>query len=339
MNKKIEKHSSIVTLVHNEPKVILPIFATENFLKSKNSTYGWFVNNKFILPFVIEKKLIFKRLIFTTETFYLENNLTLQEEKEFLNEVVAYCKRDNICDFIFKAQSNVVFNTFPDNAEEVAWGTYEIELNKTEEELFSDFESKARTKVRKAIKTNVTISTTDDVNIIYQNMKETFLRQQSLLYPSLEYLQKLQTNLKDNLQCFVAEQNEAIQGVALIVYDQDRAYYLFGGSTARPSPGSLNLLHYEIIKFCKQKEIGFYDFVGARICFEKDSKFASLQTFKKSFGAKVKEGYAFRVILRPMKYQLFKLLVNLYFKSKNSSYTDPIDSIRSCVEQQHTNNA
>lgn len=337
MNQRIEKHSSIVTLVHKEPNVTLPIFATENFLKSKSSSYGWFVSNKFILPFVIDKKLTFKRLIFTTETFYLEENLSIQEERAFLNEVVEYCRRDDICDFIFKAQSNVVFKTFPENAEEVAWGTYEIELNLTEEEIFNNFESKARTKVRKAIKTDVIISKTDDIELIYQNIKETFMRQQSLLYPSLEYLQKLQTNLKDNLQCFVAKQNGAIQGVALIVYDKKRAYYLFGGSTARPSPGSLNLLHYEIIKFCKEKEIGFYDFVGARVCFEKGSKFASLQAFKKSFGAKLKEGYAFRVILKPMKYKLFKLLVNLYFKSKGSSYTDPIDSIRRCNEQ-YTNN-
>lgn len=337
MNTTIEEHPSVVTLVYNEPKVALPIFATENFLKSKSSTYGWFVSNRFVLPFVIEKKLTFKRLIFTTETFYLEKNLPIEAEKAFLNEVVEHCRREDVCDFIFKAQSNVVFKTFPDNAEVVAWGTYEIALSSTEEELFNNFESKARTKVRKAIKTDVTISTTDDVTIIYQNMKETFLRQQSLLYPSLEYLKKLKSNLKDNLQCFVAEQNGTIQGVALIVYDQERAYYLFGGSTARPSPGSLNLLHYEIIKFCKQKEIGFYDFVGARVCFEKDSKFASLQTFKKSFGAKLKEGYAFRVILKPVKYQLFKRLVDLYFASKGSSYTDPIDSIRRCHEQ-HTNN-
>ena len=74
----------------------LPIFATEKYLKSKSNKYGWFLTDDFILPFTIDKKLIFKRLIFTTETIYLNKNLTEIEEKEFLNNVVSYCKKNNI---------------------------------------------------------------------------------------------------------------------------------------------------------------------------------------------------------------------------------------------------
>lgn len=38
---------------------------TKNYLKIKSTKYGWLVNDKFILPFFIDKHLIFKRMLFT----------------------------------------------------------------------------------------------------------------------------------------------------------------------------------------------------------------------------------------------------------------------------------
>jgi hypothetical protein len=317
----------------------LPIFATENYLKSKSDDYGWFVTGSFILPFTIEKKLFIKRLIFTTNTIYLKKNLTTLEEKEFLNEIISYCKENDICDFIFKAQSNVVFNVYPDNCEHVEWGTYEINLNISNDEIFSNYTSKTRNMVRKAIKTDVTISTTKDIKKVYENIKNTFLRQNSILFPSLEFLYKLQKNLNNNIEFFIAEQNNIIQGSAIIIYDNSRAYYIYGGSIPRPAAGSINLMHYKIMEFFQEKNVNYYDFVGARTCTEEKSKFESLQKFKRSFGSTLRIGYAFRVIINPLKYKVFNLAVKIYFKLKKSTYIDPIDSIRRCNEQQHTNNS
>jgi len=335
--RNIEKKS--LTLIKKNHNNDLPIFATENYLKSKSENYGWFLTDDFILPFTIEKKLFFKRLIFTTDTIYLKKNLTLLEEKEFLNDITAYCKENQICDFIFKAQSNVVFNTYPDNSDHVEWGTFEINLNVTADELFSQYTSKTRNMVRKAIKTDVIVSSTKDIQKVYENIKNTFLRQKSLLYPSLEYLEKLNNNLKNNIEFFTTEQNSVVQGSAIIIYDNSRAYYVYGGSIPRPAAGSINLLHNKIMEFFQEKNVEYYDFVGARLCTEEKSKFESLQKFKKSFGSTLRKGYAFRVIINPIKYTLFTLAVQSYFKLKRSTYSDPIDSIRKCNEQQHSNNS
>jgi len=335
--RDIEKKT--LQLIKSNLKYDLPIFATENYLKSKSDEYGWFVTDDFILPFTIDKKLMFKRLIFTTDTIYINKILTTFEEKEFLNEVVLYCKKHDICDFIFKAQANAVFNTYPDSSEHVQWGTYEIDLNGSTDEVFSKYHSKTRNMVRKAIKTDVTVTTTKDIKKVYENIKNTFLRQNSLLYPSLEYLQKLQKNLNNNIEFFVAEQNNTVQGSAIIIYDNRRSYYIYGGSISRPTPGSINLLHNKIMEFFQEKNLDYYDFVGARICVEAKSKFESLQKFKKSFGSTLRIGFAFRVVIKPLKYKLFTLLVQIYFKLKRSSYIDPIDSIRRCHEQQHTDNS
>ena len=338
LNKRdIEKKN--LKLISKNIKHDLPIFATEDYLKSKSDKYGWFVTDNFILPFTIETKLIFKRLIFTTDTIYLNKSLTTFEEKEFLNEITIYCKENSICDFIFKAQSNAVFKTYPDNCDHVEWGTFEIDIKVSSDEIFSNYTSKTRNMVRKAIKTDVTISTTKNIEIVHENIKNTFLRQNSLLYPSLNYLEKLQKNLNNNIEFFIAEHDNTIQGTAIIIYDNSRAYYIYGGSISRPAPGSINLLHFKIMEFFKEKNLNYYDFVGARLCTEEKSKIESLQKFKKSFGSKLRAGHAFRVIINPFKYKLFKLAVQSYFKLKNSTYIDPIDSIRRCDEQKHINNS
>ena len=332
------KKENIKLLRKNDSKD-LPVFATENYLKSKSNDYGWFVTDGFLLPFTIDKKLIFKRLIFTTDTIYLNKELTTIEEKEFLNDVVAYCKEHKICDFIFKAQSNAVFNTYPDDSEHVEWGTFELDLHGTTDDLFKQYTSKTRNMVRKAIKTDVEVSTTQDIEKVYENIKDTFLRQDSLLFPSLEYLEKLNKNLNNNIEFFIAEQGNVLQGTAIIIYDEQRAYYFYGGSIPRPSAGSINLLHYKIMEFFQEKNLDYYDFVGARTCTEAKSKFESLQKFKKSFGSTLRKGYAFRVIINDSKHKLFNFTVKSYFLLKRSTYVDPIDSIRKCNEQQRTDHS
>ena len=323
--------------IHNHIDIKLPVFATEAYLKSKSSDYGWFIDTNFIIPFTIEKKLIFKRLIFTHETIYLDKMLTVKDEKIFLNQLTNYCKIHAVCDFIYKAQANAVFNTYPESSDYIEWGTYESKLNMSLEETFSKFRSKDRNIIRKAIKSNVTCRVTKNREEVYENIKETFIRQNSLFFPSLDYLEKLQKNLDKNIAFFIVEQEDKIQGSAIVVYDEERAFYLYGGSISRPINGSINLLQYKILEFCYENKIQYYDLMGARLCVEQGSKFEAIQKFKSRFGTTLKKGYAFRVIINPIKFKLFTFMVQSYFKLKGSQYIDPIDSIRRCSEQ-HTSN-
>ena len=311
----------------------LPIFAHENYLKTKSKEYGWFKNDKFLLPFIIDQHFIFRRLIFTTEIIYLNNKTSLEEEKNFLNEIVDYCKKNKICDFIYKPQANAVFNIFPNNSLNAEWGTYEIDLrNKSIDEIFNNFHSKHKNVIRKAIKSEVKIKQLDDIEIVYQNIKETFERQKSLYYPSLDYLKKLKDNLQDNLLIIGSFYQDKLQGCAVIPYSKERAYYLYGGSIQRPFTGSLNYMHYEIIKFLKEKEVKYYDFMGARLCLEKGSKFEGIQRFKSRFGARLKKGYAFIVPINNIKYKLFIFLVKNYFRFKGTFFEEPIVNLRKCDE-------
>ena len=107
--------------------VNLPFFAQKKYLSSKSKNYGWFISDDFILPFIIYKKNIFKRLVFTTGVIERKTS-NIKEEKKFLNEVVKYVKIHKICDFIHKPQPSAIFRTYPDNCDAFRWGTYKINI-------------------------------------------------------------------------------------------------------------------------------------------------------------------------------------------------------------------
>jgi len=307
----------------------LPILAQEKYLKIKSDNYGWFEDDNYILPYFIDKRLIFTRMVFTYGLIAKKDNLTIDEEKKFLNNMVEYVKEHKMCDFIYKAQSNVIFNVCPDGSDCVEWGTYEVDLNDNYEQLLMSFHGKHRNVVRNAIKNGVVIKETNNVEKIYNCIKDTLARQGSIHYPSLDYINKLYQDLNSNILMLEALKDNELQGVAIIIYDNNRAYYMYGGSRVRPFTGSLNLLQYEAMKILQSRGVRVYDFVGARIKYEKGSKYEGLQRFKERFGASLQKGYAFRYIVNPFKFKLFNIISKSYLKLKGYNYIDPIDSIKS----------
>jgi len=315
-----------ITTNKHEINIDLPTLSSEEYLKCKSSEYGWIVDKNYILAFIIDKRAIFKRMVFTDKLITIGNN-SIENEQKFLDEMVECVKKQNICDFIAKPQANVFFNVYPKNSDYIKWGTYVTDIQKNDEELLRSFHSKHRNVIRKSIKDGVKIEITKDLDLVYQNIKETLERQNSLFYPSKEYLNCLKNS---NLLLLIAKKDDKLQGSAVIVYDSVRGYYMYGGSIPRPHTGSVNLLQYEAMKILRDKGLKKYDFVGARLCVEKGSKFEGIQRFKSRFGAELEEGFAFRIVLKPFKYKLFNFVVKNYLRLKGFYYEDAIDSIKRC---------
>lgn len=317
-------------VVFNEPNTQcnLPIVAKASYLSTKSELFGWFISPLFILPFFLDKRSIFKRLVFSGDIFPLTEENSIEEQRLFLNEMVELCHQKKLCDFISKAQSNVLFNTFPDQSVHVPWGTHEVPLDKNDEELLASFHNHHKKVIRKAVKDGVSVTVTHDPLIIYENIKETLVRQHLPYYPSLDYLTSLQANCPENVRFYVSMLNGELQGCAVIVLDHDRAYAMYAGSIPKPSSGSLNLMHYTIMTQMRDLGIPVYDFTGARINVKEGSKYEGIQTFKLRFGAQLREGYAFRVVINPIRYFLFNLSAKLYLALKGQKYTDTIDQIR-----------
>lgn len=320
-------------ILNNEEKIInlkekLPILAVKEYLNYKSDNYGWFLSDKFILPFYFKKKLIFRRLFFTTEVIYL-SDASLIEEKSFLNDVVKLSRLEKI-DIIDVPQANAVFNTYPDNSTFTQFGTYKVDLKLCEEDLFKNLHVKNRNKIRKAMKDGVIIKHGNEyIKECYEIIKSTYSRQNKGFIDNKEF-EGLKKHLNENASFYVALKDDIIQGCAVLLWNTGHScYYLFGGSIETPYGGSLNFLHWQAMLDMKNKNVEWYDFYGARLKPEEGSKLEGIQRFKERFGGEFKIGYLWKYPLNPFKSFLFKIVYKLFSFFKGIKYTkDVIDQER-----------
>ena len=320
-----------ISIVYSEKEigVMLPVTASESYLKAiSNYKYGWFLSDLFVLPFIIDKKLFFKKMVFTYETIKIlsvSENKKNSYERDFLYEVVRLCKTLKI-DFIGQPKSGVVFQTYPEKSIHAPFGSYQVDLTKTEDELFAGLHVKNRNVIRKAIKEGVIIKEGSEyLNVCADLIKLTMVRQGIKFYVNLEDLQRMQAHLRDEIKFYIAYKDDIAQGCAVIVYRKgDAAYYLHGGSIEHPFNGSVNLIQWQAIVDMKNCGVLIYDFVGARISPVAGSKQETIQRFKSRFGSQMVEGYLWKCPIRPFRYKLYYLFVRLLAYLRKQPYKGDI---------------
>lgn len=294
----------------------LNIFATKSYLAIKSQNYGWFINDDFVLAYFVCKKLCFKYIIFPSQTIYLKQNLSTSDEKNFLNEVINKIKNDlKYIDFIAQSPTNVVFKAFPNNAIFCNFGSYQIDLMQNEEKIFNNIHSKHRNVIKKALKDGVyVLKGLKYMNEAIDIINNTLIRQNlSSISKNIYYETKM---LDKNIEFYISSINNSVQGAAIIYYNKQCAYYMYGGSVEKPHTGALNLMHWEIIKDLKQKNVQIYDLVGARIHTINGSKLEGIQRFKSRFSTSMSIGYLWKYPINLFKYRLFNCVKFLYFIGK-----------------------
>ncbi len=125
---------------------------------------------------------------------------------------------------------------------------------------------------------------------------------------------------------FKALHKNELQGSLVVFFDKELAYAEYAGSSLKPKHGSLKLLHLTAMEYlAKEHGIVNYDFIGAIPDIKDDCKEAGIQKFKKEFGAELKEGYQFTLVINPIKYFLFDLCLKCAFRMKGIKYIDPVE--------------
>src|SRR5690606_29680785 len=158
--------------------------------------FGWLGLDNWFIPYIIDQKFIFRRLIFTNDIFSLDVTTPLNT-KEFLNLAMDTIKNQLKVDFVSKAQGNVVFQETPNASISAEWGTYIKMIPVDRDSLMTSFNSKTRNMIRRGLKEGLEVEP-GSVLEIYTILKETFARQKdSLLCPSVKYLKDLKRNLND----------------------------------------------------------------------------------------------------------------------------------------------
>lgn len=313
-------------------KSLLPVTALPQYLETLGTDYGYLTEDGCVLPFVIEKRSFFKRLIFTTGVLGISN----AGEREFLDRAADFIRRNVKIDFIAVPSATALFNAYPSGSVYCRFGTYIIDLSQAEELLFSNLHAKHRNVIKKAQKDGVEIKVGHEYFDECVGLIKSTLDRQNMLSLPKETFRKLKDSLGPNIDFWIASLNGEIQGSALIIWNKDHSsYYLAGGSSSSPHSGSMNLLHWEAIKLMKSRGVKFYNFVGARIKPEEGSRLEGIQRFKSRFGSTMETGYLWKMPVNKLKYRSYYIGAHLIAFIRNKKYHgDVIDQEKNKVQDQ-----
>lgn len=312
------KYNQILNCKKIEDKI--PIFATQkyaDFLKKiKNYKTIWFEskenNSHYIIPFAVMKKGFFKKGMFLTAVNSLGSADTIELEKEFLNELVKYIIKNKLCDWIQQSPNWAIFNTYPDSAVFTNFGTYRIDLqNKTEEELFKVIRRKDRQDINKAMREKVVIEKTekyfDDSIYLIQNT----LNKARITSFTNKQFWDMYRFFENNFMDYTAYLKNIPQSSVVFLKNSFATYAMYAGTKKNPARGATSLLYWEAIKESKKRGIKYFDFVGARINPDKNSKQYRIQKFKAHFGSEMKEGYLWKYKISKTKYFKYIAIIRI----------------------------
>jgi len=300
-----------IEIVYDQPDVKSPLFCRE-YLSAKSREFGWFVSDHCTLGFYIEKRVILNRLVFTAET-ECRSNTDPRLEREFLNSVVELIRSEmRHVHQIYQPNTTALFNSYPDGAEVCGFGTYLLNLEEEISSLLSSLHGKHRNVIRKAERDGLTVEFGREYcNDFYKIYKDTMVRQARPYLP-MSYFKGLEALSDEQLIFGIVKHNDLIQGGVVIVYAEGQAgYYLHGGSSQYHHTGALNLLHWEVIKTLKDRNVLKYNFVGARLAPIKGSKQEGMQRFKSRFGGNLESGFLWKINLDVNRVKLFYLLAQI----------------------------
>ena len=298
----------------------LSIYASEPFLKSVSTEYGWIggVNDSdklvCVLPYSFIKKLVFRLIRFPVQTISLDGELDIEEERKFLNGAVQFF-RSLDPDLIIPATFSTVFRTYPDGAVVAPYGSCILDLDQTEESLWANLHAKHRNVIRSAGKKGVTVrSGMEHLETAYRLTVDSFRRSAKGMLGRVRLgIRMDQDNIKreisafgSNVKVFIAEYKGSPQSAAVIPFSTYSAYYMHGGSISSPVTGASNLLHWEAIRHFKELGVRRYDFFGVRSNPEAGSKLEGILKFKERFGGKVETGYMWKLPYHRTKSSLYE---------------------------------
>jgi len=307
---KDDEESKVLSLRANRTEITwrssLPIYASEEFLKSESNEFGWVGGKnseghlRCALPYTVVRKPGFRMIRFRTGVVPLEGDLSLAEEKSFLNSVVDYFRASG-ADMIIPSGNHAIFRTYPDGAAFAPYGTFINNLEQPEEQLMAGIRKTFRQNIRKAVSAGVQVKCgMNYLEVAYQLVAETLQRSEVKFRSFAEFQSKIHA-FREYVRIFVAEHEGVIQGCMVAPFSSNTAYNCYAGSRSKPILGSMHLLHWEAMRKFKDLGVKRFDFQGVRINPEKGSKQEGIMHYKQGFGGQLEQGYLWKFPLHSFK--------------------------------------
>ena len=160
-----------------------------------------------------------------------------------------------------------------------------LKLNDEDDKIFFKMRSKTRYNIRLAKKRGVEVfqsSGKEDFKYFFNLLVQTGQREKFKIYPK-EYYRKLISQSPNFVKVFFARYQGKILAAHLLVFFNQTATYLHGGSSREEKQVMAPyLLHWEALKEAKKRGCQFYDFWGID-----HKRWPGLTMFKNSFGGEI----------------------------------------------------
>jgi len=183
-----------------------------------------------------------------------------------------------------------------------------IDLTKSEEQLFKDLHSTRRRQVQRGYRRGIVVDNYFEVN---ENiLKECYLilanvyKKIKLPYPTLLFFIKANNVFNEIFHVFVAKFNDKVVGFRFVLVYKDLIYDWYAASNKDHYDKYPNdILTWEVIKWGHENGYNTFDFGGAG---KIDEKYG-VRDFKIKFGGKLISTNRYKILHRPIQYQIGKL--------------------------------
>lgn len=308
---------------HIEEIGISSVFGKGEYLKSQSNHFGGIKSGCIKITFTIKETLKIKRATITA--FQIEENSSEADFNTGIDHALDYLKNQIGIAFVSSPPSHLVFPFKYNKGENAEFGSVVNNLTLTEEELFKNLHGKNRNVIRKAQKDGLIVEKGEHLKEdCYKIISATLEKEKVYFESHSEYL-NICNSINNNVEYFVVKKDGEIHGAAVIPFDSECAFYLWGGSITRTSPGAMNFMHWMIILHFKSLNVKQYDFVGIRLNPDKETKLYGLKRFKTRFGGDIKSGFLWKAKLKPLHTFVFYTLYLLKTRSKHSDIIDNIN--------------
>ena len=279
------------------------------------------------IPVTVNKRSVFCYATFLSEP--KKYNSTEEDGAVFLTEVCNLLHTSYKIQWTNPAGPSSLFTFVPKGSISIPFGSHIIDLELPEDTLLANMHSKHRNVVRKAAKDGVEVKIggeelLDDYCFIDD---QTWARSNRKGKGESEYVRFVKA-IPNNTRVYMSYYEGKPQTGAIILFNKQMAYYLYGASVNHTHNGAGNLLQWEVIKDMKKEGVLKYSFVGCRINVDENSKYYGIQKFKERFGGVLFEGKIFKMIYNKPMYWMFKQVTcvkNTIHNRKYTPYTDIID--------------
>jgi len=263
-----------------ENRFLIKPIVLKDIYKNNLHYFAGFQDKKviFILQLYIENIFIIKRIIpppflpYNDLLINLDKNISTAKQHDYnkliINSLSHFLLSNYRYSLINLSLSNQIYDTqafFWNKFKVIPNYTYQIDLNKTENDILTNFSSVKKSLIKKAFNDNFEFKE-DELENLNKMIYLTFLRKKMLKKWNLYYKFVNILNNNNIMRIFSAYKDNCLLGSCAFLEKNKKVYFLFSGhNTEIKHPSSISFILYKAIFYYKEKGFEIFDFEGSMI--------------------------------------------------------------------------